>query len=282
MDDFMKQRIISSLIGLIILFAVFALFETIVLNIAAAAIIVLALNELFTAAGERHTSISYLAMAFGATIPFFKTEMIERALPAVCFLFAFVLFCALLLHHRDVKAERMGFIFCFTILIAFSTNCFVYLRDVFGLTIGFYAVLVTLVGAWMSDTGAYFFGLAFGKHKLSPEISPKKTVEGAVGGMFVALLSQALVAFGYSYYCAGTGVAISVNLPLLLVCSPLISVVSIIGDLSASVMKRQFGIKDFGHIMPGHGGVLDRFDSVLLVIPFVYNLFLYLPMVRML
>ena len=164
----MKQRIISALFGLVILFAVFALFETIVLNAVVAAVIVLALHELFTAAGERHTSISYLAMGFGATIPFFKTWMLERVLPAVCFLFAFVLLCALLRHHRDVKAERMGFIFCFTILIAFSTTCFVYLRDFFGLRIGFYAVLVTLVGAWMSDTGAYFFGLAFGRHKLAP------------------------------------------------------------------------------------------------------------------
>ena len=127
----MKQRIISALFGLVILFAVFSLFETIVLNAVVAAIIVLALHELFTAAGERHTSISYLAMGFGATIPFFKTWMLERALPAVCFLFAFVLLCALLRHHRDVKAERMGFIFCFTILIAFSTTCFVYLRDRF-------------------------------------------------------------------------------------------------------------------------------------------------------
>ena len=249
----MKQRIISALFGLVILFAVFALFETIVLNAVVAAVIVLALHELFTAAGERHTSISYLAMGFGATIPFFKTWMLERVLPAVCFLFAFVLLCALLRHHRDVKAEQMGFIFCFTILIAFSTTCFVYLRD--------------------------FFGLAFGRHKLAPEISPKKTVEGALGGILVALVSQGLVAFGYSFYCAKVGAAFSINLPLLLACSPLISVVSIIGDLSASVMKRQFGIKDFGHIMPGHGGVLDRFDSVLLVIPFVYNLFLYLPLV---
>lgn len=274
----MKQRIISSLVGLLILFVVFAFFETIVLNIAVALIIVLALHELFTAAGERHTTISLIAVAFGAIIPFFKTGMLERALPAVCFLFAFVLLCALLLHHRDIRAERVGFIFCFTILIAFSMTCFVYLRDIFGMTIGFYAVLVTLVGAWMSDTGAYFFGMLFGKHKLAPEISPKKTVEGAVGGAVTALLCQALVALGYSLYCARSGHPIGINLWLLLGLSPLISVVSIIGDLSASVMKRQFGIKDFGHIMPGHGGVLDRFDSVLLVIPLVYSLFLYLPM----
>ncbi len=277
----MKQRIISSVFGLIILGVVIACFETIVLNIAVAIIIVLALNELFTAAGEHHTAISYIAMAFGAIIPFFKTWMIQRMLPAVCFLFAFVLLCVLLRYHNAIRAERMGFIFCFTILIAFSTTCFVYLRDLYGMTVGLYAVLVTLIGAWMSDTGAYFFGLAFGRHKLAPQISPKKTVEGAVGGVVVALLSQALAALGYSWYCSMVGVPFLVNLPLLLCCSPFISAVSIIGDLSASVMKRQFGIKDFGHIMPGHGGVLDRFDSVLLVIPLVYNLFLYLPMVRM-
>lgn len=276
----MKQRISSAVVGLLILFAVFALFETIVLNIAVAIIILLALNELFTAAGERRTAIAFIAMAFGATIPFFKTWMIQKILPAVCFLFAFVLLCVLLRYHNEIRTEQMGFIFCFTILIAFSTTCFVYLRDMLGLPMGFYGVLVTLVGAWMSDTGAYFFGLAFGKHKLAPNISPKKTVEGAIGGVLVALVAQLAVAVAYRWYCSTMGIALWINLPLLLLCSPFISVISIIGDLSASVMKRQFGIKDFGHIMPGHGGVLDRFDSVLLVIPFVYNLFLYLPMVR--
>ena len=232
----------------------------------------LALHELFTAAGERHTSISYLAMGFGATIPFFKTWMLERALPAVCFLFAFVLLCALLRHHRDVKAERMGFIFCFTILIAFSTTCFVYLRDFFGLRIGFYAVLVTLVGAWMSDTGAYFFGLAFGRHKLAPEISPKKTVEGSVGGFLGAALCCTL--YGV---VVQTAFAVQPHYIVLVLYGLLGSFVSQMGDLSFSYIKREYGLKDYGHLFREHGGVLDRFDSVIFCAPLTYLLLSAVP-----
>ena len=153
------------------------------------------------------------------------------------------------------------------------------MRDIFGVVIGFYGMLVSLGGAWLSDTGAYFFGIAFGRHKLAPEISPKKTVEGVFGGIVVALISQIIISFAYAQVCRYYGTPVEIHYLRLILVSPLISLISVIGDLSASVMKRQFGIKDFGNIMPGHGGVLDRFDSVLLVVPFVYNLFLYAPLI---
>lgn len=279
----MKQRIISAAVGLGILFLVFVFFDTVVLNIAVAVIIVMELTELVTAAGySLRTPFFYVAMAFGAVIPFFETRLISRVLPAVCFLFALLFFALLLRHHADLRIEKLSFVFFFAILLAFSTNCFVYLRDMFGTTVGMYGVLVTLTGAWMSDTGAYFFGIAFGKRRLAPTISPKKTVEGVFGGVAVALLSQMAIAWIYTRYCAMLGISVSVNYGMLALLSPFISALSVVGDLSASVIKRQFGVKDFGNIMPGHGGALDRFDSVLLVIPFVYNLFLYLPMIRIL
>jgi phosphatidate cytidylyltransferase len=279
----MKQRIISAAFGLSILFFVFAFFDTVVLNIAVAIVIAMELTELVTAAGyPRNTPFFYVAMAFSAVIPFFETRLISRILPTVCFLFALVFFSLMLRHHAALRIEQLSFLFFFAILLAFSTNCFVYLRDMFGPIVGLYGVLVTLAGAWMSDTGAYFFGIALGRRRLAPTISPKKTVEGALGGAVVALASQMLVAWIYTRYCALTGASVSVNYWLLALLSPFISALSVLGDLSASVVKRQFGVKDFGRIMPGHGGALDRFDSVLLVIPFVYNLFLYFPIIRVL
>lgn len=275
----MKQRIISSAAGLVILAIVFALFDTIVLNVAVSVIIVIALNEFITAAGQKKLPTSYVAMAFGLIIPFFSTRPVSSMLSTICFLFTFVLFCILLKFHKEINADQLGFIIFFTMLIAFGTTSFVYLRDVFGTVVGFYGVLVSLCGAWMSDTGAYFFGIAFGKHKLAPSISPKKTVEGMLGGILVALISQLVIAFVYSQVSKFYGTTVQVSYLRLILFSPLISIISVIGDLSASVMKRQFGIKDFGNIMPGHGGVLDRFDSVLLVAPFVYNLFLYFPLI---
>ena len=275
----MKIRVISAVAGLVILAIVFSLFETVVLNIAVAVIIVMALYELIHAAGQERMPTSYVAMAFGFVIPFFSTRPLSGILASICFLFSLLLFCLLLKYHDILKAEQMGFIFFFTMLIAFGTACFVYMRDVFGTAIGFYGVVVSLCGAWMSDTGAYFFGITMGKHKLAPAISPKKTVEGLLGGIVVALVSQLAIALAYMYFCRYYGVKVEINFLRLTFVSPLISLLSVVGDLSASVMKRQFGIKDFGKIMPGHGGVLDRFDSVLLVAPFVYNLFIYFPLI---
>lgn len=275
----MKQRIISSAAGLMILAVVFALFDTIVLNIAVAIIIVMALYELIEAAGQKRNPTSLVALILGFVIPFFSTRLLNNILASVCFVFSLALFCMLLKYHQTVRVEQLGFVFFFTMLIGFAITCFVYMRDIFGVVIGFYGMLVSLGGAWLSDTGAYFFGIAFGRHKLAPEISPKKTVEGVFGGIVVALISQLIIAFAYAQVCRYYGTPIEIHYLRLVLVSPLISLISVIGDLSASVMKRQFGIKDFGNIMPGHGGVLDRFDSVLLVVPFVYNLFLYAPLI---
>ena len=127
-----------------------------------------------------------------------------------------------------------------------------------GLKIFAFAVII----AWGTDTFAYFTGMFFGKTKLCPAISPKKTVAGAVGG---TLLGSAAGA-AFILLSGGTG-ALCVTLAC---CSPLFSIVSQFGDLAASVIKRKFGVKDYGKIFPGHGGVLDRFDSVLAVSIAVY------------
>ena len=275
----MKQRIISSAAGLMILAVVFALFDTIVLNIAVAIVIAMAVYELIEAAGQKNRPIAMTALFFSLVIPFFSTRLLSNVLASICFLFSLVLFCLMLRYHDTVHVEQLGFMFFFTMLIAFAITCFIYMRDVFGAAVGFYGVLVTLCGAWMSDTGAYFFGIALGRHKLAPKISPKKTVEGLVGGVVVALASQFIVALAYAQVCRYYGPPVQIDYLRLALVSPLISIISVVGDLSASVMKRQFGIKDFGNIMPGHGGVLDRFDSVLLVAPLVYNLFLYFPLI---
>ena len=129
---------------------------------------------------------------------------------------------------------------------------------------GEYFYLLAFVGAWITDTFAYFTGMLLGKHKLIPDVSPKKTVEGAIGGVFFCILS--FVGFGLLYnklWLPNGGNPLP--LWLMAIMGVLVSVVSQIGDLSLSLLKRKYGIKDFGKIFPGHGGVLDRFDSVLAV-----------------
>ena len=120
----------------------------------------------------------------------------------------------------------------------------------------------------MADTGGYFVGRFLGKHKLAPTISPKKTVEGFIGGIVVDIVS--LIAAGLIYETWFAGGDIKVNYVLLGIMGAVTAVMGTLGDLSASFIKRSCDVKDFGNIMPGHGGVLDRFDSVMLVAPTVY------------
>jgi len=119
--------------------------------------------------------------------------------------------------------------------------------------------------AWGTDTFAYFSGYFFGKTKLCPSISPKKTVEGAIGGVLGSMIISVL--FGYFFLQDYLIVAAFIG--------AIGSIVAQVGDLSASLIKRYTGIKDFGNLMPGHGGVLDRFDSILFTAPTVYYILIF-------
>ena len=133
-------------------------------------------------------------------------------------------------------------------------------------------MIPVFIGSWATDTCAYFAGYFFGKHKLAPVISPKKTVEGSIGG----ILGTLILMLTYSYIGAEV-CDVRVNAVNVIILSLICGGVSQLGDLCASVIKREQGIKDYGHIMPGHGGVMDRFDSVLFAAPVVYYFIESLP-----
>ncbi len=120
-------------------------------------------------------------------------------------------------------------------------------------------VWIALIGTWASDTFAYFAGCFLGKHKLCEKISPKKTIEGFIGGLL-----------GTTASVAGLGVFFGLDVVMMAVLGFFICVVATLGDLVESVVKRYTGIKDSGNIIPGHGGIWDRFDSVIYTVPFVY------------
>jgi len=138
---------------------------------------------------------------------------------------------------------------------------------------GRFFILVPFVMAFLSDTGAYFAGLKFGKHKLAPAISPKKTVEGVVGGIVGAVV-------GVLLYCLVLHLCfrMQVNYLAAIVYGVIGSAASVFGDLCFSVIKRQTGIKDYGNLIPGHGGILDRFDSMIVVAPLAELLLVFLPL----
>lgn len=275
----MKQRVISSAVGLVLLAVVLALFDTIVVNIVVALIALLAVYEMFSATGcWSFRPLSVPATIFAAAIPFLSSRLLSRVIPLTCYLYVLVLFSVLLRNHKKIHIEQLAVVFTFSLMIPFSLSTLVYQRDWNGTVLGIFYVLLSLGSAWLSDTGAYFAGHAFGKHRLAPIISPKKTVEGAIGGMVFADLAMLLISWLYSLACAAVGCPIQVHYLVIACIMPFLSAVSIVGDLSASIVKRQFGVKDYGSIMPGHGGVMDRFDSALMVAPLVYIISRYLPL----
>lgn len=129
---------------------------------------------------------------------------------------------------------------------------------------GLVFVLLPMVIAWMSDTGAYFTGVFFGKHKMAPVISPKKTWEGFFGGWIISIGLTVL----YGVICNAV-LGETFDLWMLAVLAAVLAPLSVVGDLLASLIKRRTGIKDYGNIMPGHGGVMDRFDSVVFIAPLI-------------
>ncbi|MCR5581225.1 MAG: phosphatidate cytidylyltransferase [Pseudobutyrivibrio sp.] len=139
------------------------------------------------------------------------------------------------------------------------------------LPLGQFIVWLIFLCSWGCDTSAYCVGVLFGKHKMSPILSPKKSIEGAVGGVVGAMLFTAI-------YCVAINAAFSVEdfkvLPLVIIAG-VGALISMVGDLAASAIKRNFDIKDYGKLIPGHGGVLDRFDSIIITAPIIYYLAYY-------
>ncbi len=139
---------------------------------------------------------------------------------------------------------------------------------------GRYLVLLPFIAAFISDAGAYFIGCGIGKHRLAPSVSPKKSVEGSIGGMVSAIVFMLVYGLILS-----KAVGLEVNYFIFAAYGLLGSIAGQIGDLTFSYIKRRYGIKDFGNLLPGHGGILDRFDSIVFVAPITEVLLVWLPMI---
>lgn len=271
----MKTRIISAAIGLAIAITVLILAHTWVFDLVIAAITVGALYELFRAMGlVKYTAgccACFLFASFDIMIGIVHRYAVLGFLNRELFLLIFSL-ALIVMYLKDHKIYNYSVPFTFfglTAAVTFSFGCLSSLVTRFP-KFGVFAVVLTLAGSWLADSGAYFAGTFFGRKKLCPEISPKKTVEGLAGGTVcngVFLLAIAGV------YGSLINKHVIVHLPAVFIAGMLCSLLGLVGDLGASVIKRQAGIKDYGSIMPGHGGIMDRFDSVLTVTPFMYWMF---------
>ncbi len=277
----MKQRIISAAVALVILIGVFAFYETFVMNIAVSLISAIAVFELLHATGYvKSRALLSFSLCYALVVPFFSTLQIHGMQVYVTLAYFILMFGSLLMFHNTIRFEELAISFFISLLVPTALSTIVLMRDTYQRH-GFLYVLLCCVAAWISDSCAYFAGRAFGKHKMAPQISPHKTIEGAIGGVAGCCVFFVLACWLYQQYAARyLGESLRFSWGTLAIIAIFCSLVSIVGDLMASVVKRQTGIKDFGKIMPGHGGVMDRFDSFLFVAPTIYLILQYLPIIK--
>jgi phosphatidate cytidylyltransferase len=267
----MGVRLLSAFVGSIIAVVILILHNTPALNTAIGLISVIMLYELLNAARCVKFRLTCIpAYIFTAVSPFFITGKLAAYRYALLLLTVIVIFATFIIQHKRLKYFRLMFIIAAMILVSTSMGSLISLNAADGVH-GLMYLIMGLCGAWLADSGAYFAGTFLGRHKLCPEVSPKKTVEGFIGGIVVTGILFMLINFAYSKILPSVSdYTVGINYPEVCVLGMALAVVGTIGDLSASVLKRQCGIKDYGNIMPGHGGLMDRFDSVIFVAPCLY------------
>ncbi|MDD6690039.1 MAG: phosphatidate cytidylyltransferase [Clostridium sp.] len=282
----MKQRVITAVVLLALLAVVVWQINTPVLVLVIAFLAAVAANEIMRCAKVENTFIRVVATGYAACVPFFASAKaltpwvsqavwgkVIGAVPGVVYLIALVLvlLLAMLKGYAYTTFEDVAVSIFAGALVPFGFSVFIRLRDMFQIEqFGIYLIFYGLICALATDSGAQLTGMAFGKHKMSPNISPKKTVEGAIGGLIFSLILNAVAMILYNRLADFKMDEFAVTV-LLAACLP-VSFLGMMGDLSASVLKRNFGVKDFGKIFPGHGGVMDRFDSSMFTLPVTYAL----------
>ena len=254
----MKARVLFGVFGFIFVLLALYVFPPIVLEAVVAALCVIATCEVLGSTKLVHNRLELLlAMLVSLGLAVMQGLVLVMLVGS---------FAIELKFHDSMKVSQVAWGFFGALLVPYLLLS---LLRIFQMNYhhGPFIVLLPLLAAWGADTCALFAGMFFGRHKLAPVVSPKKTVEGAVGGVLggaVLVLIAALI----------MNSTLKLGLPLwaAVVLGAVGAVLGEIGDLSFSIIKRQTGIKDYGHIFPGHGGVLDRFDSVIFTAPIIYFL----------
>lgn len=269
----MKTRIIVAAVGLPLLLVVLLVLPPVATGILMGAMSVIAVYELLYQTGlARNLYLLVLSGLMALAVALWSCGGGEWTPALVGLWVYFAALAGVMLASRlSLKFETVCVSMFAGILIPLLLSS---LTRILFLDYGRFYVLIPLILAFSSDTGAYFAGCYLGKHKLAPVVSPKKTWEGVAGGAAAAIVMMLLyalildLAFGYE---VSLGAAFLYGL--------LGAAVDVLGDLTFSVIKRQTGIKDYGFLLPGHGGILDRFDSMVFVAPLAESLILLLPII---
>ena len=260
----MKTRILTSIVLILILIIMCIFAETDVFSAGLAIVTLIGVYEMLDCTKmKKNPFIAVPLYIASVAAPFlmrhFRGEFFSHLPKLIISMLLFVLYILTVIVFSNGKLD-IGEVLAAVMLSLYiigALTCIMYVRD---LENGGYYWIFAFIGAWITDIFAYFTGRFFGKHKLIPEISPKKTVEGSIGGTVFCVL-------GFVVYAVILRECFNINVNILIcaITGFVSAIVSQIGDLSMSAIKRHYGIKDFGNILPGHGGILDRFDSIMAV-----------------
>jgi len=270
----MKMRLISAGVGIVIAISVivFGEMNSIVIAIAASVVSTIIAGEYLSARKLHKEYCLFIpSLIFAFLIPILSYTAVGF-IPA----YLFILYICIIsvLCYKTINVGDILFTVAGVYLMSMSMAMFA-IRSCAENRFAAFWVIFILGVPWIADSGAFFIGRSFGKHKLAPEISPKKTIEGAVGGVLCATIVPLLIGLVFQLIYGN----VTINYGILPLIGFVNALISILGDLLFSVIKRGCGIKDYGTIMPGHGGLLDRFDSVILCVPVVYFISHYVTII---
>lgn len=224
--------------------------------------------ELYRVFQLEKTSLAYISYAMA--VLFYVSELFGGFIDPMAFvmLFLILLMFAYVFSYPKFEAKDVMAIFFGMFYVAVMLS---YVYQIRVLDSGVYLAFLIFICSWGCDTCAYCAGKIFGKHKMTPVLSPKKSIEGAVGGV----LGTSLLTMIYtSIFRAQMGLD-TAGIITLAVISAVAGLISMVGDLTASAIKRNYNIKDYGTLIPGHGGIMDRFDSMMITAPIIYYLAVY-------
>jgi len=270
----MLTRIVVSLV-LAPLFLAILLFAPVgIVTLLVTGIVTLASFELLRAVGAvKKRFLCMITAAAAALIPLCYWQQVDNwAIKLILMVLLFALFATAVFTYgrqKSVNAEEILFSLFGGILYPILMSSLVQLRM---MEKGAFLVMLPIVSAFLTDTGAYFFGMFLGKHRGVTKVSPNKSVEGFVGGLVSGVVFMVLYGL-----VTKNGFDLEVDLLRMALYGLLGSFVTMLGDLSFSLIKRQYGIKDYGSLLPGHGGMLDRFDSMSFAAPVMWLLVTLLP-----
>lgn len=259
-------RIISAVIGLPIVALILIFGNKYVIDIFFSIVAIISMYEYLKCFNKKYKVdkfIGYIPCILIAFLHVIPEKYLLLTLALTIAISIAVLFIKVVVTEMKIEVTDLIVSFFGICYIAFFIS---FMPLLYGLENGKFLIWYILISAWGTDTFAYFVGCKFGKHKFT-KISPKKSIEGAIGGIIGAILLNIIYTIVLNKF-----IGMEINLLYIAIIAAVLSVLSQIGDLSASSIKRTNDIKDFGNLIPGHGGMLDRIDSIIFIAPFAYFL----------